>query len=621
MIRNCLPLRGIALRFAPLLVLTVISLPLAGADWKPLSGAQAGPGDRWSVGHGVTTLRFDPGMLESLGWTVRGAITASSGALPDGYRLSIAAGSRLELWAPRAAFDGFADGKLAHDGRLAIEHAGGAIRLDDFMLQPSGPETLALKNAAGETWFELRHVHTMLYPEAGAATFLNMDLAIAGPLAEQLGQPEWTGLGVGQAFMETSLDVPEGETPQGVVGCTSPNWHDGSNFLTDIELYEMPEVQQAARQAGVRVAVAPSARLRNVGTADVPWYVKFTTLPGDTYPAPYGRDQHPFLVWAMYRELSGVVQQIGVSDVKHAFFAQNTVCSCAGGNILWSAGSSPNGQGCADLYGWATNDNPTHLGPRSELVAAAGEWEQCGSLFAPGGAPPGPCDPTSSGATLDEFERRLVVQESMLGVNGASYWMEAWYVVRDDIDIFNSMAHVTVSPVLNGSVWIFSPGGTVPGAAIDEWVAPGTATATQQHTRVATASGHYSLTVKVTNLGGGDYRYAYALMNYDFDPGFDRLAFEIPQGVTVSNTGFADADGPGANDWTASTAGGELSFAAPAAALGWGRMATFTFEADTPPISSAATIGIAEPAAETQVGILGLSLSSIFQDGFEEPEL
>ena len=82
-----------------------------------------------------------------------------------------------------------------------------------------------------------------------------------------------------------------------------------------------------AREAGVRVVIAPSATLRNVGTADVPWYPKFHTGVGETYPQPYDRDQHPFLVWALYRQTGEVFEQLAVSEAKHAFFTVNGVIS------------------------------------------------------------------------------------------------------------------------------------------------------------------------------------------------------------------------------------------------------------------------------------------------------
>jgi hypothetical protein len=53
----------------------------------------------------------------------------------------------------------------------------------------------------------------------------------------------------------------------------------------------------------------------------VPWYSKFS----GSFP-PYNNDQHPFLVWNMYRVANGAIQQIGASGMKHAFLTINSNC-------------------------------------------------------------------------------------------------------------------------------------------------------------------------------------------------------------------------------------------------------------------------------------------------------
>jgi hypothetical protein len=244
-------------------------------------------------------------------------------------------------------------------------------------------------------------------------------------------------------------------------------------------------------------------------------------------------------------------------------------------------------------------------------------------MFAPGATPPGPCAATFSGATADEFERRLVVAESELAVGGASYWMEAWYVIRDDADIFNSMARVPLSPAVVGSTWTFSPGATAQAPAIDAWVAPGTSNPDSAHVRGATGSGRYSLAVKVIDLGGGNRRYIYALMNFDFDPQFDALTLPLPDGVVVSNTGFADADADPANDWVVSTSGGQLAWNAPPGnSLDWGFMATFYIESQAAPVPGIVTLSAEDSAPDVAVPILALDASDlILRDGFEDSDL
>ncbi|MDW8479492.1 MAG: hypothetical protein RML12_06195 [Xanthomonadales bacterium] len=106
---------------------------------------------------------------------------------------------------------------------------------------------------------------------------------------------------------------------------------------------------------------APGAALRNGDderTADVPWVRKFTVSPWN-YPYP-GNDQHPYLVWNLYRIRDGRLEQIGASGVKHAFYTINWYCApgacgAGGGQIL--------GRACYDIYS-AEQQRP-RAGPRA----------------------------------------------------------------------------------------------------------------------------------------------------------------------------------------------------------------------------------------------------------------
>ena len=62
-----------------------------------------------------------------------------------------------------------------------------------------------------------------------------------------------------------------------------------------------------------------------------------------------------------------------------------------------------------------------------------------------------------------------------------------------------------------------------------------------------------------TPIGGGSFRYIYALMNFDFDPQFKALALDLPDGLPVSNITFSDAENGTANDWVAAACGGQLA--------------------------------------------------------------
>ena len=541
--------------------------------------------------------------------------------MPGELEFQISNNFSMDFWAPGAAWDGFTRGGLEHPGMLSISWPGGNLNSNGFSLRAASADALELVDREGNPLFRLDHIHTMLYPRDEYMTLWNMDMSLTPWLADKMGYPDLGGIVIATAYTHTNIAIPSGVQTDGNDNCTGPNWHDGVNYFTDVELSSLNQIQQVAREPDVRVAIAPSATLRNVGSADVPWFEKFTTEPPDNfgdYPAPYERDQHPFLVWAMYRIVDDIPQQIGKSAVKHAFFTVNTSCSCAGGSILWSADNSPNGQACTDTYGVGNNNNERHLGVRSELPAFTGEWEQCGSMFAPGGTAPGPCDQTVNGLTNDDFERRLVVAEENLETENADYFFEGWYLIRDDINIFNTMAHKPLTPTF-GTSWTFPTGSQSQGPAIDSWVAPNTSTDSEAHAVRQTDHGHYSVAVKTTDLGGGQYRYVYAVMNYDFDPRFNRFSISLPEGIAISNIQYLDGDQDGGNDWSSLIENGELTWTAPNtdSSLEWGHMATFVFEANEPPSPGPVELYAEELSLNYSPVVLGPNPGLDFTEGFE----
>lgn len=209
----------------------------------------------------------------------------------------------LRFTAPEGHFDDFAGGSLRHRGGFALCWPGGEASFLGFELRP-GPEprTLELLDVGGEVAFRGDHLHYELDAERGWLQIFNVDLSFSDSFAERLGRPDLAGRVAGVLTVTAGVDGLEG-APRG--GCP-PNW-DG---IVDVALIGMNDVEQVER-AGGQVVITPSARLKNVGTADVPWYAKFS----GNFP-PYDNDQHPFLVWALYRIQDGVMRKLAVSDVK-----------------------------------------------------------------------------------------------------------------------------------------------------------------------------------------------------------------------------------------------------------------------------------------------------------------
>src|SRR5215510_11677034 len=482
-------------------------------------------------------IAFHEALLHGLGLSVKPA------AAPDAdgrIAVTFQAAGALELLAPGGRFLDLSVGELRLDSAAVLRLGGTLVPLRDLRLR-RGPEerTVTLVERGGRPLFDGDFMHFTVDPASGHLRMFNIDLRLTVDAARLLGEPRYAGMAVG--VLELSADVEALRGPaEASAFCTTPNWGLPDN---DVALVNIDAVQQMAREGTFpngRVAVAPSATLKNVGTTEVPWHGKFS----GSFP-PYNNDQHPQLVWNMYRLANGALEQIGISPLKHAFLTINSGCNCSSGNILWSAPQSPIGVGCADTYGTGTNDALNSLGPRSEVTAHTGIWKRCGSIFDPN------CDgvqdspPPRSGP----MDRRMAVRESDLQVAGATYYVDAWYIVRDDVNIFNTMGWRAVTPT-GGSTWTFALDPTfTSGSVLYKWVNPASPGPDAESVSIDTGSGRLRLAVRATNVGGGRWHYEYALMNFDFDARVRYFSVPLPPGATATNLSFHDADQDPSTDW------------------------------------------------------------------------
>lgn len=551
----------------------------------------------------------------------------------------------LRFSAPQGALDQVVDGRIALAGPISVRIRGREYDIEQPSLVP-GPDARSafrLLDGAGRWWLELRNAHDRTDLDTGVLHFFNMGV-VAGPhLAELLGDARAVGTLVAVARMDAQI-VKRPDRALEPSSCSNPNWptpaDPGDVALTGLGGYQMMRGLQADGPGGAdgQVVVAPSAVLKNVGTRDMPWYGKFT----GSFP-PYGNDQHPFLVWSLYRmDPDGSLVQHARSGIKHAFLTINTDCtdgSCPPGNIL--------GLGCEDVYDAVTNDVPINgdcpgvesctLGPRRELVPRTGIWGRCGSIY----------DQNCDGNPIDTqaygpFDHRMVAFETEFDPAlhaGSLQWFEAWYIVRDDGNLFNSMGSTRTVPLWmpGNAMWNFNNGLTLiqNGPVIDRWLEAAPLPAASLGTLIDSPEGRAKLGVRVRTLGPGRWRYDYALANFDFAravitgsnpdftvvraPGFDRLT--LMGAAPVDSPSFRDGDREPNNQWQLSQAGGHVQWQAPTGAhLAWGTLYSFSFESSAPPVPGTAVIGIAEPGSPSQLSVATLVPETpLFRNGFEAP--
>ena len=322
----------------------------------------------------------------------------------------------------------------------------------------------------------------------------------------------------------------------------------------------------------------------NVGDVEIPW-----SAPMD--------EGHPGIAMGLFREHEGRFEQVGVSWIKHGFFAQsNSACTpCSGttnGSVL--------GVGCSDTYGTSNNGNRFWLGPRDEWDPFTSTWACEGSYF---DGLPVDCERDENGSGLNDVDHRLEAFDADLALPGARYYYEASFLVPGDVDPSNHIASRRAEIVEDsGTFFATTPtvgqgNPMVHGPAVLRWG--------QKRTIVDLApdDGRVVLAVQVTPKDGGLWRYEYALYNWTLRGEVSAFAVPAASAFAAERT-FRDIDEFLGNNWFPQLVEGNLRWAwngvelpgiKVAGPLTFGSLYNFGFTSDRPPAVRDAVLTLHEP--------------------------
>lgn len=429
---------------------------------------------------------------------------------------------------------------------------------------PAVPFPLEVRNA-GFAWLG----------DARQAALRMGDLVVSSAWAEHLGRPELAGQWLGAFDLRLSVS-PSGpdELPLEEAGATlDPQRTIGTTLDVLLgELYDVTSQGHIGTYPTGTAGLSAATTSCNNGDTDVPWNEPMA-------------ETHPFIGLALFRVQGDELEMIGNNWIKHGWYAlANDQCSlgCVGGGGQYLA------IGCSDTYSAANNGSRYVLGPRSEVNPHTGAWSACGSFF---DATPVDCLRDYFGGNVNSVERRLEVNDVDLANPGATYFYEGAYFVADDDDLSNNIGWRECTMTWTGSNWdfddvnplVFTPN---PGPVVDTWGD------VRSSGPVATDDGLVFLSVKTTDLGGGQWHYDYALYNRTSARGVH--AFSVPVGAAnLSNVSFRDLDDKPETDWTWQNSNGVLTWSTDdyatdpdAPALTWQTMYNFRFDADAPPVAA-----------------------------------
>ena len=318
-------------------------------------------------------------------------------------------------------------------------------------------------------------------------------------------------------------------------------------------------------------------------------------------------NMHPVIGQNLYRLHDGKFVQIGMSWLKHGFASlQGNVCNTCTG----TGNSQALGVGCSDPYSSGLNGSQSGLGARSEVNAATGVFPFPRVLV-----------PPYSGSVA----RRLQAKHTDLDpatYPGALYFVEAQYVTQDDAAAGNKNNNASYRQcTFSGGPGEYTMSLTGPTErtkqAVEAWAAVDPSVVI--HHEDIPNDGRITIAFKATALGGGMYRYVYAVHNLNSDRSVGGFSVALPAGATVSNVGFHDVDYHSGevfngNDWLFTQASNGVSWNVDqtyaqnvnANALRWGSTYTFWFDSDA--VAGDVTLDLFKPGTPASVTIPAFSV-------------
>jgi hypothetical protein len=350
----------------------------------------------------------------------------------------------------------------------------------------------------------------------------------------------------------------------------------GGGIGPDVIVGDLPNTSNYGNIGGIR-AYSVGTTSCNIGTEGLLWISS--------------TKEHPVIAQNMYRLHDGRFEQLGMSWLKHGFFAlQQSLCAtCQPGG-----GASLLGVGCSDPYSSGLNGSQGRLGPRFEVNAHTGDFTFPFS--------------NPQGSTGNAVFKRLQVKEDMLRLPGARHFVEGHYIAADDAMAGNGNNNASYREVnVNSSFSLSVTGSTVrEQPAIMAWEAIDP----EVDTQIVDIDGDGRLYVasRVYDNGNGTFDYEYAIFNLNSHRSVGSVS--VPTGgAAISGERFYGPEyhsgEPYDNTpWAITTSGSEITWATDAFdvepdayALRWSTLFNYSFTADSAPTDGTMSLGLHRPDA------------------------
>lgn len=535
------------------------------------------------------TISLLPGVLESNGLkidtqdtidnrTIGGEPTVGFKVTKSDLRFTLKDGKL-------GAFDGTG---LNLKGSVRISTKKGSLDFRNLMVSKNKGVNDALQVTSGLgsdafVAFDLAHART-LFDYKNMSLYVNdMDLLVSAATAQRLGKPELEGVLMGTMSIQMISETSDGRTLE-EPPAPPPAAYEGPIDVAISAMGSLTIAGRAGTYPNGRNGLTMSTTSCNVGTQNIPWAAPMNV-------------QHPVIAMNLYRMKDGKFEQVGWSWLKHGFFATNSpgcgTCQSPGtGSLL--------GPGCSDTYGTGNNSAQFYLGGRDEVNPFTGVWTCTNSYFS---NYQNDCvDRRNSLPALDGAAHRLEVADADMANAGATYVYEAYYINTNETDKYNQISSRRANITRPGNSFVIQEldSQQTLGPAINRW-------GDMRATATPRTEGDVIVAVKVTDLGGGMYRYDYALYNHDLDRQVREFSVPVPAGATVQNMEFRDIDNNANNQWTASFSDEKVQFttgvfgSSTANPLKYSSVFNFRFDTNAAPSSGKVKMGLFKPGSSTEL--------------------
>lgn len=558
--------------------------------WAGISAARTVVGRELQMVEGNSTVHFLPSVL------VAENLSVELDATGKADEASAEETSGFEISSADLAFR-LVDGRLTRLEEGTVKHRGGfKLVCGDRVIDATGFRIRAVPQKEGfqlsvllanEDFvaFDLLNPRAIYDSEKKELALAAMDLHISVGGALRLGKPELAQKQIGSMSVYAKAEPIDGG---GEVYFAEELAADGGGDM-DVAISDLSSLSILGRSGTYpngRNGLSMLTESCNVGDLEIPWNAPMQTT-------------HPVIAMNLYRLKDGKFEQVGWSWLKHGFLATNSN-GCVGGCQPAGTGSRL-GVNCSDTYGTGNNGDRQYLGGRDEVNPFTGVWTCTNSYFSNFQNDCIRRRPSSGEFNGDSVTHRLEVPDADMANAGARYFYEAFYIHQNDVNTYNQIAWREASFSGTAPNWsISSVGGFQLGPAINNF-------GDMRSTAQPTTQGDAIVAVDVTDLGNGMWHYEYAVYNHNLDRQIRTFTIPIEAGANVQNVGFRDIDQNSANDWSSAYSNGAIVWStgtfgsANPNPLKYASIFNFRFDANVPPASSTAMLGLFKPGSGTEL--------------------